>query len=64
MIWLIYQISKKGGFCRDKLDHCEERELRMIVFVFVCVLGRVYANYILKTTSTHEKGLEAPSFSN
>ena len=45
MICLIYQISKKGGFCREKLDHRVKRELRMCVFV--CVGGRVCANYIL-----------------
>ena len=45
MICLIYQISKEGGFCREKIDHRVKRELRMCVFV--CVGGRVCANYIL-----------------
>ena len=45
MICLIYQITKEGGFCRVKLDHRVKRELRMCVFV--CVVGRVCANYIL-----------------
>ena len=45
MICLIYQISKEGGFCREKLDNRVKRELRMCVFV--CVWGRVCANYIL-----------------
>ena len=45
MICLIYQISKKGGFCREKLDHRVKRELRLCVFV--CVGERVCANYIL-----------------
>ena len=31
MICLIYQISKEGGFCREKLDHRVRRELRMCV---------------------------------
>ena len=28
---LMYQISKEGGFCREKLDHRVRRELRMCV---------------------------------
>ena len=52
MICLIYQISKEGGFSREKLDDRVKRKLRMCVFV--CVGGRVGANYILKFTSTHE----------
>ena len=42
---LIYQISKEGGFCREKLDHRIKRKLCMCVFV--CVGERVCANYIL-----------------
>ena len=33
----IYQISKDGGICREKLDHRVKRKLRMCVFV--CVGG-------------------------
>ena len=45
MICLIYQYSKERGVCREKIDHRVKRELRMCVFV--CVGGRVCANYIL-----------------
>ena len=62
MICLIYQISKKEVFFREKLDHLVKRKLRMCVFV--CVVGRVCANYNLQSTSTHEKGLEPPSSTN
>ena len=60
MICLIYEISKEGGFCREKLDYRVKRKVHM--YVFVCVGGRVCANYILKSTSTHKKCLE-PQFS-
>ena len=46
MICLIYQISKEGGFCREKLDHRLERKLRKCVFVCVggeCVLTIFYS---------------------
>ena len=45
IIFLIYQIRKEGRFCREKLDRRAKRKLRMCVFV--CVGGRVCANYIL-----------------
>ena len=47
MIYLIYQISKEGGFCREKLDHRVKRKLRMCVFVCVggeCVLTMFYSS--------------------
>ena len=31
MICLIYEISKEGGFCREKLDHRVKRILSMCV---------------------------------
>ena len=37
MICLMYQKSKEGGFCREKLDHRVKRKLPMCVFV--CVGG-------------------------
>ena len=51
-ISMIYQISKEGGFCREKLDQSEER----ITHVCVCAYReRVCAIYILKSKSTHER---------
>ena len=41
---LIYQISKEGGFCREKLDHRMKRKLRMCVFIGgECVLTIFYS---------------------
>ena len=56
MICLIYQNGKEEGFCRKIRSSGEERITH--VCVFVCVGGRVCANYILWSTSTHEKGLD------
>ena len=43
MICLIYQISKEGGVCREKIDHRVKRELRMCVLGGECVLTIFYS---------------------
>ena len=62
MICLIYQISKEGGFCKEKLNHQVKRELR--ICVFVCVGGECVLTIFYILQSTHEKGLDPLSSPN
>ena len=56
MICLIYQISKQGGFCREKLDHRVKKELRMCVFV--CVGGECVLTIFYRPQASMRKCLE------
>ena len=55
-----YQISKhwKLIFCTEKLGHRMRRKVRMCVFLCVGEREEATCNYILESTSTHEKGLD------